>query len=310
MIWPTALPVAALRVLRTAAGRRVLQLALLVAGLFALGFLCGEQAQAAEGVPTPNAVTTRVQSLTTAAVPAPAPVEVPEARAVEPARSSRTALPVADEVVQPVGEVVAAVSEELGRAATPAAPVSSSPTSPSLPSLPVVSDLHGLSDLQDLPGLSELPGIPALPGFPSLPSLPSLPVRTLPAPVAQTPAPDPAVSPSADGRAAGDLATAESAVPYGPVGSVTGGSSDGVGHRVAPAHTGRGPLPVRHGPAGDRNGVLGGGSVLDGGASRHGDAHAVTPYQRVPLRLAPGSAVRSDAVGTRDRFRDIPVFPG
>ncbi|MDX3246343.1 hypothetical protein [Streptomyces sp. ME18-1-4] len=207
---------------------------------------------------------------------------------------------VPDKVVQPVAEVVAAASEELGRASTPAPPVSSSPR---LPSLPVVSDL---SDLHDLPGLSEFPGIP---GIPALPGLPALPVRTLPTPVAQAPAPDSAVSPSSDGHAAGDRATAESAVSYRPVGSVTGGS-DGVGHRVVPAHTGHVPLPVRHGPAGDRNGVLGGGSVLDGGASRHGDAHAVTPYQRVPLRLAPGSAVRSDAAEIRDRFRDIPVFPG
>ncbi|SHI04490.1 hypothetical protein [Streptomyces sp. 3214.6] len=280
MIWPTALPVAALRVLRTAVGRRVLQLALLVAGLFALGFLCGEQAQAAEGVPTPIAVTTRVESPAAAEAPAAAAAVVP------------------DKVVRPAGEAVAAVSEELGR--TPAPPVSSSPR---LPSLPVVSDL---SDLHDLPGLSELSGIP---GIPALPGLPALAVRTLPAPVVQAPAPDSAVSPSSDGRAAGDRATAEGAVSYGPVGSVTGGS-DGVDHRVAPAHTGHLPLPVRHGPAGDRNGVLGGGSVLDGGASRHADAHAVTPYQRVPLRLAPDSAVRSDAAETRDRFRDIPVFPG
>jgi hypothetical protein len=284
LIWPTAFPVAALRVLRTAVGRRVLQLTLLVAGLFALGFLCGEQAQAAEGVSTPVAATSRVESPT----PAPAPT------------SAAVPAVVPDKVVQPVAEVVAAASEESGRASTPAPPVSSSPR---LPSLPVVSDL---SDLHDLPGLSEFPGIP---GIPALPGLPALPVRTLPAPVAQAPAPDSTVSPSSDGHAAGDRTTAESAVSYGPVGSVTGGS-DGVGHRVVPAHTGHVPLPVRHGPAGDRNGVLGGGSVLDGGASRHGDAHAVTTYQRVPLRLAPGSAVRSDAAETRDRFRDIPVFPG
>ncbi|MDX2675643.1 hypothetical protein [Streptomyces soliscabiei] len=283
MTWPPALSVAALRVLRTAVGRRVLQLALLVAGLFALGFLCGEQAQAAEGVPTPIAVTTRVESPTSAAVPAPTSAAAPAAAVVP------------DKLVRPVGEVVAAASEESGR--TPAPAVSSSPR---LPSLPVVSDL---SDLHDLPGLSELPGIPALPG------LPALAVRTVPAPVVQAPAPDSAVSPASDGRAAGDRATAESAVSYGPVGSVTGGS-DGVDHRAAPAHTGHLPLPVRHGPAGDRNGVLGGGSVLDGGASRHVDAHAVTPYQRVPLRLTPGSAVRSDAAETRDRFREIPVFPG
>ena len=50
MTSPAVLPGAALRVMRTAAGRRALQVALLVGGLFVLGFLCGEQAQAADGM--------------------------------------------------------------------------------------------------------------------------------------------------------------------------------------------------------------------------------------------------------------------
>ncbi|MFF3875396.1 hypothetical protein [Streptomyces sp. NPDC001978] len=41
-----------MRVLRTAAGRRALQLAVLAGGLFALGLLCGEQAHAADGTPS------------------------------------------------------------------------------------------------------------------------------------------------------------------------------------------------------------------------------------------------------------------
>ncbi|MCX4906012.1 hypothetical protein [Streptomyces sp. NBC_00878] len=44
------LPDVALRVTRTAAARRALQVALLVGGLFVLGLLCGEQARAADGV--------------------------------------------------------------------------------------------------------------------------------------------------------------------------------------------------------------------------------------------------------------------
>ncbi|MBK3638596.1 hypothetical protein JHN52_38265, partial [Streptomyces sp. MBT97] len=60
MTWPTALPAAVLRVLRGAAGRRVLQLGLLVAGLFAAGFLCGEQAHAAGGPPAPATATVRL----------------------------------------------------------------------------------------------------------------------------------------------------------------------------------------------------------------------------------------------------------
>ncbi|MET9906719.1 hypothetical protein ABZZ74_07805 [Streptomyces sp. NPDC006476] len=43
--------------MRTAVARRVLQVALLAGGLVALGFLCGEQAHAAEGVPVTSART-------------------------------------------------------------------------------------------------------------------------------------------------------------------------------------------------------------------------------------------------------------
>ncbi|MFD8300817.1 hypothetical protein ACFV29_00465 [Streptomyces sp. NPDC059690] len=51
MTWPAALPAAAVRVMRSAAGRRALQVMVVVGGLFALGFLCGEQAHAADGAP-------------------------------------------------------------------------------------------------------------------------------------------------------------------------------------------------------------------------------------------------------------------
>ncbi|MFY7568628.1 hypothetical protein ACOT81_29785 [Streptomyces sp. WI04-05B] len=54
---PAALPVAVLRVTRAVAGRRALRVAVLVGGLFAFGFLCGERAHAAEGMPSiPGAV--------------------------------------------------------------------------------------------------------------------------------------------------------------------------------------------------------------------------------------------------------------
>ena len=55
MALSAVLPDAALRMTRTVAGRRALQVALLVGGLFVLGLLCGEQARAADGVaPTPK----------------------------------------------------------------------------------------------------------------------------------------------------------------------------------------------------------------------------------------------------------------
>ncbi|MFF3498730.1 hypothetical protein [Streptomyces sp. NPDC003247] len=71
-----------------------------------------------------------------------------------------------------------------------------------------------------------------------------------------------------------------------------------------------GLLPAHRGPAGHPDGALGSVPVVDSGSARHGDAHAVTPGDRLPLRLVPGGAVRADAAETRDRYRDIPVFPG
>ncbi|MFE0806971.1 hypothetical protein ACFW34_05745 [Streptomyces sp. NPDC058848] len=60
MIWSAVLPEAAWRVMRTAGGRRAPHVMLLVGGLFVLGVLCGERAQAAEGVPSPKDVTGQV----------------------------------------------------------------------------------------------------------------------------------------------------------------------------------------------------------------------------------------------------------
>ena len=121
---------AALRVLREAARRRALQLALLVGGLFALGFLLGGQAQAAEGVPVPSSA---------AAAQASAPVRVERA-------------------VRPVHEAVAAVTEQVAQASVPA-----------LPDLPTVSDVIGRTGLPDLTGPTGLPGLPSLPSLPSSP---------------------------------------------------------------------------------------------------------------------------------------------
>ncbi|GHH13291.1 hypothetical protein [Streptomyces lanatus] len=56
MTWPATLPGAAVRVLRVAAGRRALRLALVVGGLFAIGLLCGERAYAADGLSVGSSV--------------------------------------------------------------------------------------------------------------------------------------------------------------------------------------------------------------------------------------------------------------
>ncbi|GAB2861280.1 hypothetical protein GCM10027074_30550 [Streptomyces deserti] len=52
MTWSAALSGAAARVMRAAAGRRALQVVLLVGGVLTLGLLCGEQAHAVDGTPS------------------------------------------------------------------------------------------------------------------------------------------------------------------------------------------------------------------------------------------------------------------
>ncbi|WP_326728759.1 hypothetical protein [Streptomyces phaeochromogenes] len=67
MALSAVLPDAALRVTRTAAARRALQVALLVGGLFVLGLLCGEQARAADGVAPASKPTDVVRSVASSA---------------------------------------------------------------------------------------------------------------------------------------------------------------------------------------------------------------------------------------------------
>ncbi|MEU0455661.1 hypothetical protein ABZ322_22155 [Streptomyces sp. NPDC006129] len=71
-----------------------------------------------------------------------------------------------------------------------------------------------------------------------------------------------------------------------------------------------GHAPVEHGPGGRPDGALGNRAVADNSTPRHGDAHAVTLDHRAPLRLVPGATARSYAAATRDRHRDVNVFPG
>ncbi|MCX5526047.1 hypothetical protein OG342_24890 [Streptomyces bobili] len=269
--------------LPAAAPRIALRAALLLGGLFALGFLFGGQAQAADGA-TPTTVS-------------PPGVSV---NLVTP--------PVRERVVRPVGEALEGVSEKLTEAetetetevraarVTPPAGVSELPTPPPLDSLP---------SLPELPDAPSLPPLPSLPTPPSLPTLPvSQPALTLPTPVASDPR----------GSGTGGDGAVEPAVPqpsYGPQGVVSeapvahGGGRQRDGHAATGGHA-----SVRGTPVGLPDGSLGSASLVDSGGSRHADAHAVTPYHRVPLLLVPGGAVRTEAAGIRDRYRDIPVFPG
>lgn len=312
MTWPTALPFAALRLLRTAAGRRALQLALLVAGLFAFGFLCGEQAHAAEGVPTPAAPTAE------ATVDADPNVDAADADVNRRAVSALSAS-VGEELRRAAVQVRDHVSVPLQPPAVPVAPVVPDlPDLPVLPSLPSRTDLPGLSQLPDLPAVSDLPAasdipavsdlpavseVPVLSDLPAVPDAPAVPhVSGLPGVSGVT-----AVLPSA-GRTPVNREAA-GAPSYGPVDLWAGGST-GAGHRGRPARAGHAPVPAQQGPAGDPDSAPAGAPVLDGGASRHADTNAVTPWHGVPLLPSPGGAMDSDKAETQDRYRDVPVFPG
>lgn len=293
MNWPAALSGAALRVMRTAVGRRVrqrvLQVALLAGGLFVLGVVFGGQAQAAEGGSVPArpvhlgqpqpvrlgkpgipVVTSVVKSV-------PVPVLVPETTA---------------QVVQPVAEVVKTVTEVLAKA--------------------------------QVPPLSSLPTLPSLPAEPTLP-VPTLPVETLPAqstpvPVSATPQPSRAAGGNKADRTAAHGHASEPAAAstdvavsaaYGPnVGAV--GQAAVVRHTPSPSPSVGRTLTQRRAPTptGDPDGAQRNQAGVDNGGSRHCDACAVTSGFRVPVRIVPGVVARADAGETRDRYRDVPVFPG
>jgi hypothetical protein len=290
--WPAALlPGAAVRALRTAAGRRALQLALLLGGLVVLGLFCGEQAQAAEGaVPVVSAPSVTSVTSTGSVGPVTSVTSVTAGQVVRVVRS------VGAEVPRPVGDLVGTVTRDLDEARAKA---------PSLPTVPTV------------------PAPPKLPAQPSLPSLPSPPAPVVDPPVPQQPGgpgvPSPDTASGGHGGAkaravsraggrTGHQATVTASfgpqVPAGAGGPFTRVSVDG--HRAVD----RAGTPSRPAPGGDPGGVLANRVAVDGGTSRHADAHAVTPDHLAPLRLTPGVTARVDASGTRDRYRDVPVFPG
>ncbi|WP_405862942.1 hypothetical protein OG407_31355 [Streptomyces sp. NBC_01515] len=289
MNWPAALSGAALRVTRTAVGRRVrqrvrqrvLQVALLVGGLFVLGVAFGGQAQAADGDTGQRPVIPVVASVTKPVpAPVPAPVQLP--------------VPVLAPVLAPV---LTPVSDTVERVVRP------------------VSDVV-TKTLTEV--LAEAPSLPTLPAPPSVPAVPSQPVPVVPVPTppAHT-APAPVSTPvrsaprSSGGGHRSDARPAELTVgvgaTYGPrFVADTADALRAVGHVVvghAPSPS-AGHAPAQHqAPAGDPDGA-------DNGSSRHCDAHAVTLDSRVPVRIVPGAAARADVGETRDRYRDVPVFPG
>ncbi|MGV9937944.1 hypothetical protein [Streptomyces sp. NPDC003401] len=243
--------------------------------------------------------------------PAPAPAPAEEASAA-PAAPADPVLPALERVVKPVGEVLEGVSERLAAAVTEAAPTVSFPDVPGLPTPPPPGVFPGPSDASSLPS-PPVPVPPAsAPGLPDLlaPDLPSadLPSADLPVsdlPVSGRPASGPGPDP-------GTVAPAVPRPSYGPRAVVREAPGGTAAHGGARGRTGRTgpPAPAGRAPTGEPDGVLGSASQLDGGVSRYGDTHAVTPRQRVPLPLVPGGAAHADVAGAAERHRDVLVLPG
>ncbi|MFI5810507.1 hypothetical protein ACIA7S_05925 [Streptomyces sp. NPDC051643] len=400
---PTAAPPvagAALRLLRTAAGRRALQAAVLVGGVFALGFLCGEQAHAVDGR-TPTAPPTSVASVVervaqpmraaTTGPPAgqpagnsterkprprpqpnqkrksqpelfqrleslqksqPEPEFFQKLESLQESRKPQKSQPNPESLLKPRKPQEARQPRQKHLAArTEVARMSSSADrAGSLGTETVGSVVRPVADTVvrsvgdpaetltgklvaflpgTLPGLSVPPAPPVRPAVPRVPAVPSLPspssrpgALTSPdhprrAGAVGAPVPDP-VAPDAAGREPGSAAV----LTHGPAGLGVDGRADAT-HRAHGRygqhgrhgrHRNRGPVagpaPARQAPAGDSSGAPGDRPAVDGGGAWHGDAYAVAPDHRAPLLLVSVPSEAVTAAGTRDRYRDIPLFPG
>ncbi|MDX3641241.1 hypothetical protein P1P70_17810 [Streptomyces sp. MB09-02B] len=325
----TALPGAGavLRVARGAAGCRPVRVALLVGGLFVLGVLCGERASAADGAPTsPPLLATVTQHV---AGPAAERVVRPvtEAReatevAVQPV-IERVSRPVTEDVVRPVTEVTE-VTESVVRPVTESVvqPVAESVVVPVGDLVESVTDgLGGVTSQLPPVSLPSLPGVPGLPELPELPGGTTLPVESLPAPAGAVPQesgpteadrPGP-VSDGAGGRDVG-RATGSASVAYGPKVVAGGPAVVRVPASAAADEDGGGGPGVRvaaqQNPDGLPTGTLGRHSAVDNHGPRHAEPHAVAALEPSPLSLVAGAFVADVAGGTRDRYRDVPEFPG
>ncbi|GAA3771123.1 hypothetical protein ACFS5L_12675 [Streptomyces phyllanthi] len=329
MTSPAALPCAgaALRMMRGAVGRRVLQIVLLVGGLFALGFLCGEQAHAADGT-SPGAATVVVTTPSSEAVRSVGEAVGTAGREVEPTSTTTSATirmttsttgeapartrPVAPAVpaADPVTDRVTGSVATVGRVVRPVGdyvvePVTEQVVRPVGDLVETVTDglAGGAPQFPSLPGMPSTPGLPEMPGIPGY----TLPIGTTPQQPGEAASEQPDVAERGDG--AEERSALRAGAAYGP--RFLDGTPPAVS--AAPrdlqvAHAAQ--APVQETPGGDPAGALGRHTAVDNGGSRHGEPHAVTLNHRAPMSLVPGVTAAVAADGTRDRHRDIPEFPG
>ncbi|MEU6679284.1 hypothetical protein [Streptomyces sp. NPDC046925] len=294
------LPGAAVRMLRAVAGRRALQVVLLLAGLLALGFLCGERAHAVDGVPAPE----RVES----------------ARAAGPAGSAQPVRERVAESVRDGRETMRNGREAVREAAVEPAADAVEPVVRSARGVvrPVVDGVTGVVEGAPQRVLPETPDLPGAPGVPGSPEQPG--------PGHGAGAGDEARAPNAgQGEVTARAHEARAESSYG-TGTGTGityaagqqarGSapfSDGFGSGASDEarRTGHGPIPFPFPSApGDPGRTLGGQSAGDGGSTRHGDPCAASYGSRAPVRLLPGAGAVQVSAPVRERHRDILEFPG
>ncbi|MEU8485414.1 hypothetical protein [Streptomyces sp. NPDC048641] len=335
MTSPVALPAAALRVVRAAAGRRALNMALrvmlLAGGLVMFGLLCGGRAHAAEGVLPPTEATGEQAVHATAhasahapdhgSVPAPVHASVPaqaahrtslaggsravgavREQAVEPARS-RVAEPVRTHVTEPVRTQVAApVVREAGEVrGTVQGAVREEVREVGEFVGGLVGGLAAEAPPQFLPGPPSMPGLPGIPGQigePGAPTQPGNGAHAAPAPGAGAQA----AAGHSDGARPGKR---EAAVPVGDVFAPAG--ADAVPTRTPATKAAGTSIPAA--PAFPSGSTVG-QSAGDGSSTRHSDLAAAAFGSSATARLLPGATAPSHAAPTRDRHRDIPEFPG
>ncbi|TGA90323.1 hypothetical protein [Streptomyces sp. MZ04] len=284
---------------RAVAGRRALQVVLLLAGLLALGFLCGERAQAADGLPAPD----RVESARSADASAE-PMR-------ETARAAHTT------VREAPGELAAGA-----RAGADAAG-------------PVVRGVHDVAvDGVVRPVVDEVTGLLAAGPERVLPDMPELPRPGTGLGDGEdadggtgADAPDSAAD-SRGGQSEANARAHEGRKSHGARAGSSYGHGHGHGHGDGDAYFvgrltrgdgfwggdlsgsaprgGHEPLPLPGGPVR----TLGGPSAGDGGSTRHGDPCAASGDSRAPVRLLAGAGASQVSASLRDRHRDIPEFPG